>query len=442
MNAKKDHISSTMTDPVTGLADESLFTIYMDEVNHRGMMWEYSSIFFGVTGLDSVVKQYGIQERNKILGQYAGYLRKFANDDEFLCSLGGDIFVALIKTDRTNSFLNHIEAVNIETVKNGEILKHQVGAVAGIWHIKGTIRDIRDVIGNASIAYIQAKYVLHEFYIVIEEGEVARATQKWDAVETFRDALRKNEFGIYYQPKVDSDTNTVVGAEGLVRWFHNGEMVSPGVFIRPMEQTGEILQLDYYVLRKICEDIKEWKKLGLGIVPISVNCSRKNLFDEDLAGNINYIIEKAGIDKSLIEVEVKEPVNLEEHGIMSQFLSQLSSLGVTTAIDDFGSGFSSLATMRDFRLNTLKIPRTFISTGDFSQRDEVVLTHILQMAKELDIQVLMQGVEREDQLAFVRHIGYRLIQGYIYDRPLSKEEFEQRLVNKVYKKEDTETPLK
>ena len=121
MNAKKDRVQPTMTDPVTGLANEALFTIYMEEVNHRGLMHEYSSFFFGLTGLDAIIKQHGPQERNKILSQYAGYLRKFANDDEFLGSLGGDIFVALIKTDRTNAFLNSIEAVDIETVNKGNI---------------------------------------------------------------------------------------------------------------------------------------------------------------------------------------------------------------------------------------------------------------------------------------------------------------------------------
>ena len=219
-----------------------------------------------------------------------------------------------------------------------------------------------------------------------------------------------------------------------MRWRHNGEMVSPGAFIPPLEQNGEILFLDYYVLQRACEDIRRWKEEGLEPVTVSVNFSRKDLADKQLADNINNIIEESGIDKKLIEIEVTETVDDAEHGILTDFINRLYELNIMTAIDDFGSGYSSLSTLREFQVHTLKIDRSFINTDEFSWKDEIILTDIIRMAKRLGIEVLTEGVEREDQLFFVNNAGCDVIQGFYYDRPLPKDEFRERLVNKEYGK--------
>ena len=205
------------------------------------------------------------------------------------------------------------------------------------------------------------------------------------------------------------------------------------LFIAPLEESGEILMLDYYVLKHTCEDIKRWEELGLEPVTVSVNFSRKDLTEKDLAENINAIIEESGINKDLIEVEVTETVDDQEHGVLTAFINRLYELGIKTAIDDFGSGYSSLATLREFQAHTLKIDRSFINSDDFSWRDEVILKNIIQMADALDIQVLTEGVEREDQLAFVNSVGWYVIQGFYYDKPLPAAEFEKRLKDKQYK---------
>ena len=254
-------------------------------------------------------------------------------------------------------------------------------------------------------------------------------------LEKYQSALQNKEFLVFYQPKVDSRTNTLVGAEGLVRWKHDGEMVSPGVFIPPLEQNGEIVLLDYYVLKRACEDIKRWIDEGIEPVCISVNFSRKDLMDSDLAENIDRIITASGIDKKFIEIEVTETVDEQEHGELARFISDLYSRGIMTAIDDFGAGYSSLATLREFQVHTLKIDRSFINTKEFSWKDEIILRDIIHMAHGLNMNTVTEGVEREDQIAFINKVGCYVIQGFFYDRPLPVEEFEDRLDNKVYKKD-------
>ena len=141
-----------------------------------------------------------------------------------------------------------------------------------------------------------------------------------------------------------------------------------------------------------------------------------------------------GIDRSFIEIELTETVDAVEHGVLSGFISDLKNKNIMTAIDDFGSGYSSLATLREFKVHTLKIDRSFVNGDDFSWKDEIILKDVIHMAKELGMEVLTEGIEREDQLMFVKNAGCSVIQGYYYDRPLPKEEFEERLQNKLYSK--------
>ncbi|MBR1628410.1 MAG: EAL domain-containing protein [Lachnospiraceae bacterium] len=409
-------------------ANEGMYLRYAKEIRLRGHLPEYSAFYFNVEGISEVSEKYGFQESKKVLTQYMGILQRFANNDEFLGYLGGDNFVALMKLARTDTFRRFLSDVVVETVYRGKVTEHHLSAVVGIWEIGRDAQQIIDVINNPALAFIEAKYILYQPYVSIASGMVSRANQQREVMDAFADAIAKREFLVYYQPKIDVATNQLVGAEGLVRWKRGRSLVSPGVFIRPLEQTGDILQLDYYVLRTICRDIRAWQDKGIDPVPISSNFSRRNLLDVDLAENIEYIITHSGIDKNLIEVELQETSNSDEHRFMTDFLYDLHERGIHTAVDNFGSGFASIAALQKLPIHTIKIDRSFINTDDFSQKDETVLTHIIHMAKELGVNVITQGVEREDQLNFVKTAGCNIVQGYYFDRPLPKEEFENRLM--------------
>ena len=409
------------------IAPYGLYMTYIEEISLRGRLNEYSAFYFNIEGLREISEQHGLIESRKVSKKYEEQLCSFLNNDEFIGFLGDNNYAALIKKHRTNTFRKFISSIDLETVLNGKILSHHLEAACGIWEMNEDVHDLREVVNNPALAFIEAKYVLRQQYMTLPSGQVSRANQQREIIEAFREAISRKEFKVYYQPKVDINTNRVIGAEGLVRWYRNKEIVSPTVFIRPFEQTGDILQLDYYVLRTICNDIKQWQKRGIQPVPISVNYSRKNLLDEDLAENINFIIQQSGIDKKYIELEIAEASDSEEFSFMSDFVHQLSGMGVKIAIDNFGSGYSSISALHDLPVKTIKIDRSFINTDDFSQKDEVIFSHIVNMAKELGITVITQGVEREDQLTFVKSAGCEVVQGYYFDRPLPREDFEERL---------------
>ncbi|WP_022762444.1 MULTISPECIES: putative bifunctional diguanylate cyclase/phosphodiesterase [unclassified Butyrivibrio] len=418
---------------LTGLPNAGGYIREIAERINQGTITNYTAFYFNLKGFGNINGRYGMECGNKVLVQFTEKVKDFLLDDEILGHLGGDNFVALINKERKEKFCRLLNGIEVYLEND---IKLKIQSTIGLWDIEETFDDPGDAIGRPSVALQHAKHVLHVPVVKVTDAMLKKVASNKEVLEKYQSALENREFLVFYQPKVDSRTNTLVGAEGLVRWKHGGEMVSPGVFIPPLEENGEIVLLDYYVLRRACEDIKRWVEEGLTPVPISVNFSRKDLLDVDLAENIDRIITNSGIDKKFIEVEVTETVDEQEHGELSKFIKDLYDRGIMTAIDDFGAGYSSLATLREFQVHTLKIDRSFINTDEFSWKDEVILKDIIHMALGLGMNVVTEGVERSDQLEFINKVGCFVIQGFFYDRPLPVEEFEERLKNKVYPKKE------
>ena len=168
------------------------------------------------------------------------------------------------------------------------------------------------------------------------------------------------------------------------------------------------------------------------VVPISVNFSRRDLSYKRIVDEIVEAIDGCGIDRKFIEIEVTETVSEDERSLMTGFLSKLKDAGINTAIDDFGTGYSSLSTLRDFPVKVIKIDRSFISSDNLNKNDEIVLKNIITMSKELGIDVVTEGVEREDQVTLLKEVGCHIVQGFLYDNPMPKPDFEKRLEKKYY----------
>ena len=425
-------LNNRTTQYLTGLYNASGYLQFASRLERFGRLSDYTAFFFNIRGFGMINQKYGHKVGDEIIRKYADKLRSFVQPQECVGHLGEDNFTALILKGRRDLFVYFLSRVGVTVYVDKHKEQVFLSASVGMWDIDEKVSGIREVISRPSVALIHARYITHKTTALASTDMLNRDFQKKEVVENFHTALGNEEFFVFYQPKVDSKKRLLVGAEGLVRWKHDGDMVPPGAFIPTLEQNGEILFLDYYVLQRTCNDIRLWMEAGLEPVTISVNFSRKDLMDAELADNINNIIEESGIDKNLIEIEVTETVDDEEHGILADFINRLYMLGVKTAIDDFGSGYSSLSTLREFQVHTLKIDRSFINTDDFSWKDEIILTDIIRMAKRLGIEVLTEGVEREDQLSFVNNAGCDVIQGFLYAENPGDLDFRKRLDNKNY----------
>ena len=244
--------------------------------------------------------------------------------------------------------------------------------------------------------------------------------------EELTKALKEKQFEIYLQPQTDIMENKIVGAEALVRWNHPQRgMVSPNEFIPMFEETGMINELDYYVWEEACKLIAGWEKEGGLKCSISVNISAKDFYLSNIYSNITGLVEKYGINPKKLKLEITESafaLNVTEQVAL---VKQLQDYGFIVEIDDFGSGYSSLNSLKDIPADVLKLDMKFFERTDDAERAQKVVESIVNLAYNLKMPVIAEGVEDDEKLELLKAIGCRIVQGFYYSRPLPVKEFEK-----------------
>jgi EAL domain-containing protein (putative c-di-GMP-specific phosphodiesterase class I) len=217
-----------------------------------------------------------------------------------------------------------------------------------------------------------------------------------------------------------------------VRWNRNGKIIAPVEFLPILEKEATICQLDFYVFRKVCEDIRSWIDAGMEPVRVSSNFSRHHLRNPHLMENILNIMKEFKIDSKYIEIELTEASDFEDKVSMQKFVNGLRENNINVSIDDFGTGYSTFSAIKDLNVNVIKLDKSLLDhIGDETHHDEVVIKNMVNMINELNLEVVAEGVENSKQLDFLQDAKCSTIQGFLFDKPLSKEEFEKRLLNKI-----------
>lgn len=245
------------------------------------------------------------------------------------------------------------------------------------------------------------------------------------SVEEIRQAMERRELKAYYQPQYDAITNRMVSAEALVRWVRpGGETVMPGDFIPLLEQGDEIMELDWYMLREVCEFLRDQRERGVPSVPIAVNFSRTHVKEEDFCANLCRVVDACQVPHRFIEVEVTESALVDDSARIGSFVKGVRGEGFTVAIDDFGSGLSSLSFVKDIPFDVLKIDKSLISRNCEDERERIVLESIFNFANRLGLITVAEGVETREQLGFLRTCSCKKIQGFLFARPMPAGEFD------------------
>lgn len=258
--------------------------------------------------------------------------------------------------------------------------------------------------------------------------------QKWlDLVqEEQTSALANEEFIVYYQPKYNPSTNELSGAEALIRWNSPKHgFISPGKFIPIFEKNGFITEIDHYMLTHVARDVKKWHDEGLTCVPISVNISRAHFIENNLAEQIRDMVDGAGAPRDLIEIELTESAFFDDKKLLISTISRLKEFGFAVSLDDFGSGFSSLNSLKDMPLDVLKIDAEFFRGESADTRGKVVVSETIRLAKSLNMKTVAEGIEAKDQVLFLAEQGCDMIQGFYFAKPMPKSDFEERMKNPV-----------
>jgi EAL domain-containing protein (putative c-di-GMP-specific phosphodiesterase class I) len=252
--------------------------------------------------------------------------------------------------------------------------------------------------------------------------------QKLSMENDLRKALRRGEFRVYYQPKADTRTGILTGAEALIRWQHPTRGLVPAAeFIMLAEETGLIRPMGEWVLRTACAQVSAWRRNGFSPVPIAVNLSAIQFRQKNLAQMVSQILRETNLEASWLELEITESSIMQNEEEADRSLRELRALGVTISIDDFGLGYSSLSRLKRFAVDALKIDRSFVADLDDNPDDRAIATAIIAMASSLKLKVIAEGVETEKQLQFLREKGCDEVQGWLPGRPMPADELAKLL---------------
>lgn len=418
------------TDFLTQLPNTIGFIGYVQELFRTRELLQYDGLFFNLSHFSLINKRFGVKETDRIICRYVEKLRGFLEDGECVARLGGDNFVALIKKSRIYDFLDYIAAVKTYGTLGDSEYTVVVSATAGICEIDESITNGGQLIDDCAVALHTARHIEKKPYVFCSEKIKERIYTEKKCVTDFDRAIKRGEFKAYYQPKVNTADYTIVGAEALVRWDCEDHIILPGEFVPIYERNGMICQLDFYVFEQVCKDIRDWLDRGIEPVRISMNFSRKHLSNPNLPDDIMSILEKYNVDSKYVEIELTETVDEEETEKIVCFMKEMKKRNVSMSMDDFGTGYSSLNLLRSFPVDVLKIDKSFIDTQ--GETDKIVLSNIIRMANQLCMNVVAEGVETVGQMEYLLQMNCNVVQGYLFDKPMQRELFEQRLLAGKY----------
>lgn len=417
------------TDINTGVANQNSLMYYAVNLIKNGRIGDYTGIFFNIHNFKYVNKVFDYSQGDVILRNYAHMVKSYLDSDEEIARLGGDNFVVICRNENASDFISKIKDVHMSHEFRSVKRELQLGVTAGIACLEGVDKP-REVMARTSIAYQAARKTGAGSIVVYTKEIQKQLMDDQEILAAFPQALAAGEFVVYYQPKVRIADKSIYGAEALVRWVRDGQVVTPARFIPQFEREGSVCRLDYYMLEQVCGFLKSRLDKGQKIVPVSVNFSRRHLEESDLVERITGTIDRFGIDRSYIEIELTESEDYQNYEIMSSVIERLKERGISTSIDDFGTGFSSLNMIKKVDLDTIKIDKSLIPFDDVNNnkhQDIVMFSSIINLIGRLGKKSVAEGVETTQQLDYLEKLGCDIVQGYVFDKPLPKDEFEQRL---------------
>ena len=379
---------------------------------------------FDIANFRYINEAYGHIRADEILTSCIRNFDEIFTEKELCVRMDSDQFLAIIENDKgVQQRLDRL-IKNVNAEARGCGIKYPIRFKIGIYQVRKHDHEIDVMIDRANVARKTLGSDENEMVAYYSE-KIVQNMRKLDRIESdMQRALANGEFKVYMQPKWDIFLNRIAGAEALVRWIRaDGSIANPDEFIPVFENNGFIEKLDFYMLEMVCQKMHEMIENGNQIFPVSVNQSRMLLHSADYVENVKRIIEKYNIPENAIELEITESVFLDDKKNMINTINELKQCGVRLAMDDFGSGYSSLNMLKDVSFDIIKIDREFFAESITSERSRCILKKIIELSESIGMEVLCEGVETEEQVMLLQTLGCRLVQGYYYSKPIPEEEY-------------------
>lgn len=418
-------------DTLTGLYRKETFEKKVAEMLKNNPQQDYAIVKWDIDHFKLINELSGYEVGNQVLINGANLLSELVAGDGVAGHMGADQYIScypLKKLDMQGS----MRAINRMLEKMH--LGYEVKVNAGIYVVQDKNESVDFMCDKAALALASIKGKYMESYAYYSKKMMHNMMREQEIKNIMRDALEEEQFKVYVQPKFDVATGKVVGGEALVRWERPGYgFVKPEDFIPFFEQSGFISCMDQYIWKKVAGYLDECVRNGKKVLPISVNASRIDFYRENLYTHFVDLLKEYNLASKYLELEVTESAYATDEDIIYTTLEQLQDAGVTILIDDFGSGYSSFNMMKEAPVDVLKLDMIFLKDIDKNGRGKTIVKHMVQLANELMIPVIAEGVETKEHVELLQEIGCDYAQGYYFSKPIPIEEYD-RMVQKVYKK--------
>ncbi|MFB2657348.1 putative bifunctional diguanylate cyclase/phosphodiesterase [Shewanella xiamenensis] len=413
-------------DPLTGLPNRTLLletiavTIQRSRVHKRS----FALMFIDLDRFKNINDSLGHALGDQFLARIARILERVVGDKGTVSRLGGDEFVILADSvhspDQAADFVDKLLVQLNVPIQLNEHAIHPAASI-GISIYPEDGNSAEDLIRHADIAMYSAKAAGSNQWAFFKQQMTERAAVRLRTEASLHDALKNNEFLLYFQPKLDLQTGKITGCEALIRWQKDGRLISPISFIPVAEETGIIIPIGRWVIEQSCRVLREWQKKYNYAIPIAINVASQQFADASLVSDIKQMALRYQIQPELLEIEITETSLMNDIELAINKLEQLKSAGFGIAVDDFGTGYSSLSYLRHLPITTMKIDRCFVSD---LPKDSAIASTILMLGKQLNLTIVAEGIENELQLDWLKSNECQIGQGFYFSQPLPQAEFE------------------
>mgnify|MGYP000302941661 CR=1 FL=1 len=416
-------------DELTGLFNRYQFNISLHKaiLETQEIHQSFALFFIDLDNFKYINDTLGHEIGDAFLIEVGNRLNSVIRTSDIVARFGGDEFVLILKNLRDQDYISNLadkvrEVINtIFIIESKEIY---ASASIGIALYPQDGKTASELLKAADMAMYSAKDTGKNAYQFFMPEMNLAITEKLNYEESLRCAIQCNEFEFHYQAKHCLDSNRIIRAEGLLRWRKsNDQLVMPDQFIAIAEESGLIVPISYHIFDQGCRYIRELEDKFNKPVQLSFNLSGRQFRQHDLAQKLLEITKKHNIKPNTIELEITESVIMEDPELTKFICEQFKEIGFKLSLDDFGTGYSSLSYIREYPIDSIKVDRSFITNVESDITNQAIINAVLSIAKSMDLEVICEGVETKEQLAFLEKMGVNHMQGYYFSKPLTEADF-------------------
>ncbi|MCF6202287.1 MAG: EAL domain-containing protein [Methylococcaceae bacterium] len=429
-NISRQNAFTAAHDALTGLPNRSLLQGLMEQAikNATRESMGFAVLFIDLDGFKKINDAMGHTSGDFLLQEVANRLSNWARDSDTISRWGGDEFIIMLDKMGSSSDVSYVVEKIKYSLSQPYTLNNQqvfVTPSIGISLFPDDGEDVNILLEKADAAMYNVKESGRNNFCFYSQSLETEAKERLLLETELRQALKNNEFEVFFQPQVSLSSSRMSGMEALIRWKHSKKgILSPDQFIFLAEESGLIVPMGQWIVKEVCQQLKLWKDKELPLIKIAINISARQFAQKDLVSMIIEEIELHNIDGNLLQLEITESMIIQDINLVVEVMEELKAVGVSIAIDDFGTGYSSFEYLKKLPIDKLKIDKSFIANVTNNLDDASIVQAVIAMAHNMNMEVIAEGVETEEQVKFLLKNKCDYAQGYLFSKPLSVEKVE------------------